>query len=69
MSVKYEWVLELKYCKTDAKEEEISKKWDEGMDQLEKYIKSHRLGNRPNLKAALIVFTGKNKFEITEKTY
>jgi hypothetical protein len=56
----------LKYCKTDAKEEEISTKRSEGLTQLKQYAQSHRLGNRPNMKAALIVFTGKNKFEITE---
>jgi hypothetical protein len=64
--VKYEWIFELKYCKTDAKEEEISAKRSEGLAQLEQYARSHRLGNRPDMKAALIVFTGKNKFEITE---
>jgi hypothetical protein len=66
LNVKYEWILELKYCKTDAKEAEISEKRNEGMEQLQKYVGSHRLGTRPDLKAALIVFTGKNKFEITE---
>jgi hypothetical protein len=64
--VKYEWIFELKYCKTDAKENEISEKRKTGLTQLKQYAQSHRLGNRPNMKAALIVFIGKNKFEITE---
>jgi hypothetical protein len=63
---KYEWVLELKYCKTGAGEEEVAGKRKKGWEQLQQYAQSHRLGERPDLKAALIVFTGKNKFEITE---
>jgi hypothetical protein len=66
LQVKYEWIFELKYCKTGAKEEEISEKRKEGWEQLTKYTHSYRLGNRPDMKAALIVFIGKNKFEITE---
>jgi hypothetical protein len=64
--IKYEWLFELKYCKSDAKEDEIAAKRKEGLAQLEQYTHSHRLGNRPDLKAALILFTGKNKYEITE---
>ncbi|MDR0614276.1 MAG: ATP-binding protein [Dysgonamonadaceae bacterium] len=65
--IKYEWVLELKYCKTDAKPEEIALKRKEGLEQLHQYVHtSHRLGNRPDLKSALIVFIGKNKYEIID---
>jgi hypothetical protein len=64
--VKYDWIFELKYCKTNAGEEEISAKRTEGLAQLTQYAQSYRLGNRPDMKAALIVFIGKNKFEITE---
>jgi hypothetical protein len=62
--INYEWVLELKYCKTTAKESEIAEKRREGLEQLNKYIQSHHLKNRPNLKSALIIFIGKNKYEI-----
>jgi hypothetical protein len=64
--IKYEWIFELKYCKTDAKEAEIETKRNEGIEQIKQYLGSHRLGSRPDLKAAVIVFTGKNKYRIIE---
>jgi hypothetical protein len=62
--IKYEWALELKYCKTDASEAEITAQQEKGRTQVEQYLASHRLGNRPDLKAAVIVFIGKNKYRI-----
>ncbi|MDR2706610.1 MAG: ATP-binding protein [Planctomycetaceae bacterium] len=64
--VNYEWVLELKYCKTDAKKTEIDQKRKEGLEQLNQYINSSRLKNIPNLKSALLIFIGKDKYEIIE---
>ncbi|MDR0573806.1 MAG: ATP-binding protein [Tannerella sp.] len=64
--VKYEWVFEIKYCKTSASDAEVAAKRKEGLEQLEQYLHSHRMENRPDLKAALLVFIGKNKFEIIE---
>ncbi|GHT48329.1 hypothetical protein FACS189440_11640 [Bacteroidia bacterium] len=64
--VKYEWVFELKYCKAGAKESEIAAKRDEGLKQIKQYLASDRLKGHTDLKAAVIVFTGKNKYEITE---
>jgi hypothetical protein len=62
--VKYEWVFELKYCKTDADEAEIIRKQQKGEEQIREYHGSHRLGGRPDLKAAVIVFIGKNKYRM-----
>ncbi|MDR3198707.1 MAG: ATP-binding protein [Planctomycetaceae bacterium] len=62
--VQYEWVWELKYCKTDAKTTEIDQKRKEGLEQLKQYINSSRLKDRPNLKSALLIFIGKDKYEI-----
>ncbi|GHT44308.1 hypothetical protein AGMMS49965_19700 [Bacteroidia bacterium] len=62
--IKYEWVFELKYCKAGAKSGEIAKLQKEGEEQIKQYLSSHRLGNRPDLKAAVIVFIGKNKYRI-----
>jgi hypothetical protein len=62
--IKYEWVLELKYCKTD-KEKEVPRKREEGLAQLHQYLQSRRLNERPDMKGAVVVFTGKNRFEIT----
>jgi hypothetical protein len=64
--IRYEWIFEIKYCKTSAKDDEIATKRDEGLKQLKGYLNSHRMKERPGLKAALLVFIGKNKFEITE---
>jgi hypothetical protein len=64
--VKYEWVWELKYCKTDAKQSEIDHKRQEGLEQLNQYIHSARLKDRSNLKSALLIFIGKDKYEIVE---
>ncbi|MDR0680310.1 MAG: ATP-binding protein [Dysgonamonadaceae bacterium] len=63
--VKYEWILELEYCKT-GEEKEVPHKREEGMAQLHQYLHSHRLNERPDMKAAVVVFIGKNQFEITE---
>jgi hypothetical protein len=64
--IRYEWVFEIKYSKSSAKDSEIIEKRNEGLEQLRQYIQSHRMKDRPDLKAALLVFTGKNKYEITE---
>ncbi|GHT24383.1 hypothetical protein FACS189430_09190 [Bacteroidia bacterium] len=63
--IKYEWVFELKYCKADAKESEIAAKSDKGQEQLRQYLASDRLKDRTDLKAAVIVFIGKNKYRIS----
>ncbi|MDR3246738.1 MAG: hypothetical protein LBT50_09940, partial [Prevotellaceae bacterium] len=57
---------EIKYCKVADSDNEVAAKRDKGLEQLNQYIHSHRIGGRPNLKAALLVFIGKNKFEIIE---
>jgi hypothetical protein len=62
--VKYEWVLELKYCKA-GEEKDAPHRREEGLEQLRRYLHSHRLSERPDMKAAVIVFIGKNQFEIT----
>ncbi|GHT52324.1 hypothetical protein AGMMS49982_12240 [Bacteroidia bacterium] len=64
--IKYEWLFELKYCKTDATEAEIVQQQKKGEEQMQQYVGSHRLGSRPDLKAAVIVFIGKNKYRISE---
>jgi hypothetical protein len=62
--IKYEWALEVKYCKTDASEAEITAQQEKGRTQVEQYIAPHRLGGRPDLKVAVIVFIGKSKYRI-----
>jgi hypothetical protein len=65
-AVKYEWVWELKYCKTGASKKDIDEAKKKGLEQLNQYITAHRLKDRPNLKSALLIFIGKNKYEIIE---
>jgi hypothetical protein len=62
---RYEWLLEIKYCKASAKSREIAARRSEGLEQLKQYAEAHRMKDRPDMKAAVIVFVGKNKFEIT----
>jgi hypothetical protein len=62
---RYEWLLELKYCKASAKSTEVEAKRSKGLEQLKQYAEAHRMKDRPDMKAAVIVFVGKNKFEIT----
>ncbi|MDR0705635.1 MAG: ATP-binding protein [Planctomycetaceae bacterium] len=64
--VQYEWVLEVKYCKTNAKKTEIAQKRKEGLAQLNQYAHSQRFKDRPNLKFVLIIFIGKDKYEIVK---
>jgi hypothetical protein len=64
--IKYEWLFEIKYCMTSATQAEITAKHDEGLTQLTQYFHAYRMKDRPNLKAALLLFIGKNKFKITE---
>lgn len=54
----------IKHCKSSAKAEEIAAKREEGLGQLKQYIYSQRMEGRPDLKAALLLFIGKNKYEI-----
>jgi hypothetical protein len=63
---RYEWILELKYCKVSETEAEIDAKRREALVQIDKYINAYRTKDRPDLKAAVIIFTGKDKFEITD---
>ena len=62
--VKYEWVLEIKYLKTDD-EKKLPQAQKEASEQLHRYIHAHRLEGRDDLKTAIVVFIGKNKYEIS----
>jgi hypothetical protein len=62
--VKYEWIFELKYCKTGAGEAEIARQQQKGQEQVIQYLASHRFAGRSDLKAAVIVFIGKNEYRL-----
>jgi hypothetical protein len=65
-NARYEWILELKYCQASATKTKIDAKRKEALEQIDEYINAYRIKDRPGLKAAVIVFIGKDKFEITE---
>jgi hypothetical protein len=60
--IKYEYVFEIKYVKTDASEIEINAKLADAQSQIEKYKKDERYANRDDLKFAAIVFRGKEEY-------
>ncbi|MCK4258006.1 MAG: AAA family ATPase [Halanaerobiales bacterium] len=63
--IEYEWLWELKYLKKEAKFriEQVKK---EGLKQLEEYAASKKFVDKKNLKKALIIFIGKDEYEIIE---
>jgi hypothetical protein len=61
--IKFEYVLEVKYIKTDAAESEIEAKFAEARAQIEKYKKDARFAGRDDVKFAALVFRGKGDVE------
>ena len=64
--IKYEYVFEIKYVKTDAKDSEIEAKREEAETQIECYKKDPRFTNRNDVRFAAIVFKGKGEYELFE---
>ena len=62
--VKYEWIFELKYFKASKKPTEADR--NDAKEQLQKYSGSYMMKDRTDLKKAVILFVGKNKFEVFE---
>ena len=62
--VKYEWIFELKYLKASVKNMEPYRL--EAQAQLQAYSASSRMKDRKDLKIAVILFVGKNKYELFE---
>jgi hypothetical protein len=63
--IKYEWIWEVKYIKKES-ESELKDKRQEALAQLEKYSRANRFANRADVKFASLIFTGKDRYEITE---
>jgi hypothetical protein len=67
--VRYEWIFELKYLKalkTKTGEEALSKYRDESKKQLQGYSDSAIMKDRKEVKKAVILFIGKNRYELFE---
>ena len=65
-TIKFEYVFELKYLKTNATKKEKEGKMNEAIAQIEKYKKDERYAGRDDLKFIAIVFTGKGDYEAKE---
>ncbi|MDR2728390.1 MAG: ATP-binding protein [Chitinispirillales bacterium] len=63
--IKYEYVFEIKYVKTDAPDSEIKAKREEAQAQIERYKKDPRFANRNDVLFAAIVFKGKGEYELS----
>jgi len=57
--IKFEYVFEVKYVKTDATEAEIKARFAEAETQIEKYKKDSRFAGREDLKFVALVFKDK----------
>jgi hypothetical protein len=64
--IKYEYILEIKYVKTNAAATEKEAKFAEAQAQIEKYKKDARFAGRDNMKFVAIVFEGKGNYEAKE---
>ena len=64
--MKFEYIFELKYLKTDAKTNEKEAKLAEALEQLKKYRKDARFANRSDIKFVAIVFVGKSDYVAKE---
>jgi len=65
--IKFEYVFEVKYVKTDATENEIKAKFAEAEMQIEKYKKDSRFAGREDLKFVALVFKGKGEIVLIHR--
>ncbi|MFV9567094.1 AAA family ATPase [Thermoanaerobacter mathranii] len=63
--IKCEWLIELKYVKKSEKDK-VDKIKEEGIKQLKKYRESIGLKERKDVKQALIIFIGKDEYQVIE---
>jgi hypothetical protein len=59
--IKYEYIFEIKYAKTDSTDSETNAKVAEAEAQIEKYKKDKRFANRDDIKFVAVVFKGKGE--------
>jgi hypothetical protein len=65
--VKYEWIFELKYIKAGkANEKSLAAHRSDAQKQLQNYGSSALMKDSKDLKKAVILFIGKNKYELFE---
>ena len=64
--VKFEYVFELKYLKTNATESEKEEAFAKAFEQVEGYKKDPRFAKKNDIRFIAIVFAGKGSFEARE---
>ncbi|MDR3188484.1 MAG: ATP-binding protein [Prevotellaceae bacterium] len=65
--IKYEWIWEVKYLKVED-EAKLPDKRTEAAAQLDKYRQSERFAGRSDLKYASLIFIGKDRYEVNERS-
>jgi hypothetical protein len=63
--VKYEWLFELKYFKASEKSMDVHRR--DAINQLQRYSQSTLMKDSKDVKRAVILFKGKNKYELFER--
>ena len=63
--IKFEYVFEIKYVKTEAMEAEVKAKFEEAKAQIDRYKKDPRFVGREDVKFAVLVFKGKGEYELS----
>jgi len=63
-AVKFEYVFEIKYVKTDASDADTAVKLAEAETQIQKYKKDHRFIDRDDVIFVGLVFKGKGDLEV-----
>jgi hypothetical protein len=61
--IKYEWLWEIKYIR-ESDRRTLPAVRREAVEQMKRYLADREMGGREDLKAAVILFTGKKKREI-----
>jgi hypothetical protein len=63
--IKYEWLFEIKYVKaTDATDKSLATLRRNARKQLNSYSGSYQIKDSKDVKKAVILFIGKNKYEL-----
>lgn len=64
---KYEMIIELKYIQKGKRtDQKIESKFQEGIKQINDYMKDPRLGDRPDLKKFIVIFSGFDVVKLVE---
>ncbi|MCL2025913.1 MAG: PD-(D/E)XK nuclease domain-containing protein, partial [Leptospirales bacterium] len=62
--IKYEYIFEIKYIKTETTEAEKNKKIEEAKAQISRYKTDPRFTGKDDIKFLIVLFKGKKEYEI-----